>query len=86
MGTGQRFLGPRRRHLVQRTYGQKTNVARLFAYVRANANDPEFFIQKAIGWALRSYAKTDQNRVRTLLAELKVSPLALRETTRRMTR
>ena len=76
MGTGQRFLGPTRRHLVQRTYGQKTNVARLFAYVRANANDPEFFIQKAIGWALRSYAKTDQNRVRTLLAELKVSPLA----------
>jgi hypothetical protein len=40
----------------------------------------------AIGWASRSYAKTDENRVRTLLAELKVSPLALREATRRMTR
>jgi DNA alkylation repair enzyme len=58
---------------------------RLFEYVRANANDREFFIQKAITWALRSYAKTDKNRVRALLAELKVSPLALREATRHMT-
>jgi 3-methyladenine DNA glycosylase AlkD len=40
----------------------------------------------AIDWALRSYARTDENRVRTLLAELKVSPLALREASRRMTR
>jgi hypothetical protein len=31
-------------------------------------------------------ARTDENRVRTLLAELKVSPLALREASRRMTR
>jgi hypothetical protein len=40
----------------------------------------------AIDWGLCSYAKTDENRVRTLLAELKVSPLPLREASRRMTR
>lgn len=70
--------------LVQRTYGEKTDVVRLSAYVRANVDDPEFFIQKAIGWALRSYAKTEEQSVRRLLAEIDLSPLAVREATRHM--
>jgi hypothetical protein len=62
---------------------EKTDSTRLFAYVKANANDPEFFIQKAIGWALRSYARTDEQSVRNFLKEIKLSPLAVREAMRR---
>ena len=44
-------------------YKEKTDVERLFEYCAANANDPEFFIRKAIGWALRQYAFTDARAV-----------------------
>jgi 3-methyladenine DNA glycosylase AlkD len=65
--------------LIQRTSREKTDATRLFAYVKANANDPELFIQKAIGWALRSYARTDEQSVRNFLKEIKLSPLAFRQ-------
>lgn len=44
-------------------YKDRTDTARLFAYCAANARDPEFFIRKAIGWALRQYARTDARAV-----------------------
>lgn len=44
-----------------------------------NLNDPEFFIQKGIGWALRDYAKTNPDWVRGLFARHAFSTLALRE-------
>jgi 3-methyladenine DNA glycosylase AlkD len=59
-----------------------TDADRLFRYCRANAADPEFFIQKAIGWALREYAKTDPSAVHTFLQNVKLTPLAYREATR----
>lgn len=50
----------------------------------ANLADKEFFIRKAIGWALREYAKTDShwvlNYVETRRTSL--SPLSLREATK----
>ena len=36
-----------------------TDTALLAAVIEANLADREFFIRKAIGWALREYAKTD---------------------------
>ena len=36
-----------------------TDTALLAAVIEANLDDPEFFIRKAIGWALRQYARTD---------------------------
>ena len=36
-----------------------TNPDRLFAFCAARAYEEEFFIRKAIGWALREYARTD---------------------------
>ncbi|KAF1297852.1 6-O-methylguanine DNA methyltransferase [Enterococcus sp. JM4C] len=39
----------------------------------------EFFIQKAIGWALREYSKTDATWVIEFLAAETLSPLAKRE-------
>jgi 3-methyladenine DNA glycosylase AlkD len=41
----------------------RTDVERLFEYCAANAHDREFFIRKAIGWALRQYARTDARAV-----------------------
>jgi 3-methyladenine DNA glycosylase AlkD len=44
-------------------YKSATDHERLFAYCRQRAGDSEFFIRKAVGWALREYAKTDPQAV-----------------------
>ena len=41
-----------------------TDAERLFRYCEQRLGDREFFIRKAIGWALRSYSKTDPTAVR----------------------
>jgi 3-methyladenine DNA glycosylase AlkD len=58
-----------------------TDTERLFAYCRANATNPEFFIRKAIGWALRTYAYTDPLAVRTFVEanQAQLSSLSVRE-------
>ena len=53
----------------QLSYREKTDIARLCAYCEANAADKEFFIRKAIGWALRQYARTDARAVMRFVAE-----------------
>lgn len=53
--------------LHQLGYRQKTDEKRLFAYALKNAADSEFFIRKAIGWALREYAKTRPENVRSFV-------------------
>lgn len=40
-----------------------TDTERLFGFCAARAHETEFFIRKAIGWALREYAKTDPRAV-----------------------
>ncbi len=52
----------------QLMYKDKTDVDRLFWYCEARKGDTEFFIRKAIGWALRQYARTDPGAVRTFVA------------------
>ena len=49
--------------LHQLNYKQETDTVRLFRYCKKNARDEEFFIRKAIGWALRQYARTDPRAV-----------------------
>ncbi|GAB2841396.1 DNA alkylation repair protein [Pseudoduganella ginsengisoli] len=46
----------------------KTDETRLFNYCKALAHEKEFFIQKAIGWALRDYARHAPDRVREFTA------------------
>ena len=41
----------------------------LFGYCLRRAADPEFFIRKAIGWALREYSKTDAEAVERFVRE-----------------
>jgi 3-methyladenine DNA glycosylase AlkD len=65
--------------LFQLKYKDKTDAPLLFSLIEENLEDKEFFIQKAIGWALREYSKTDETAVRDFVAATALSPLAHRE-------
>lgn len=45
--------------LFQLTYHEKTNITLLTEYIEHCQLEEDFFIRKAIGWALRAYAYTD---------------------------
>lgn len=48
--------------------------------ILASIDDPEFFLRKAIGWALREYGKHDPDWVRTFVSQHpELSPLSRRE-------
>ncbi len=65
---------------------EATDRALLRGVIDANLDDPEFFIRKAIGWALREFAKTDPEWVRTFVADHagRLSPLSRREALRHL--
>lgn len=65
--------------LFQLKYKEKTNVPLLYEYIRESADSREFFIQKAIGWALREFSKTNPASVKEFIAETKLAPLSVRE-------
>ncbi|WP_327363355.1 DNA alkylation repair protein [Streptomyces sp. NBC_01296] len=67
--------------LHQLRYRSATDTGRLFDYCRRQCGHPDFFIRKAIGWALREYAKTDPEAVRAFVAAERdaLSPLSVRE-------
>ncbi len=54
--------------LHQLTYKAGTDAGRLLRYCADLAPHPDFFIRKAIGWALREYARTDPAAVRAFVA------------------
>lgn len=64
----------------------RTDQSLLRAVIEANMADPEFFIRKAIGWALREYAKTEPGWVRGFVAEhgTRLSPLSRKEALRNL--
>ncbi len=65
-----------------------TDTELLREVIEANLADPEFFIRKAIGWALREYAKTNPAWVRDFVAEhgAHLSPLSRKEALRHLLR
>lgn len=67
--------------LHQLTYRGSTDADRLFRYCAAQAGHPDFFVRKAIGWALREYARTDPEAVRAfvLAHRPRLAPLSVRE-------
>jgi 3-methyladenine DNA glycosylase AlkD len=65
--------------IFQLNYKDKTDVPLLFEHIRQVAHSKEFFLQKAAGWALRQYAKTDPERVRHFVQNTTLSPLTRRE-------
>jgi len=64
---------------LQLTAKADTDTAMLTKAILADQATDEFFIQKAIGWALRVYAKTDPEWVRQFIASHPLSSLATRE-------
>ncbi|AIY00713.1 hypothetical protein ART_1114 [Arthrobacter sp. PAMC 25486] len=56
-----------------------TDVQLLRDVIEPNLADREFFIRKAIGWALRQHARTDPGWVLRFVAEHELSPLSRRE-------
>jgi 3-methyladenine DNA glycosylase AlkD len=65
--------------LFQLKYKQQTNEALLYEYIVKNADSKEFFIQKAIGWALREYSKTNHDSVKAFIGGNQLAPLSVRE-------
>ncbi len=65
--------------LHQLKFKEKTNQERLFRICSNLAHEQEFFIRKAIGWALREYAKTNEASVRAFVAATRLSGLSRRE-------
>jgi len=72
--------------LCQNTFKAKTDEELLFACIEPNLGDREFFMRKAIGWALREYAKTRPDAVRRYVREHgdTLSPLSRREATKHL--
>ena len=65
--------------LFQLGYKQKTNFDLLKSECEKHKNSDEFFIQKAIGWALREYAKTNQQAVKNYVINTNLKPLSKKE-------
>jgi 3-methyladenine DNA glycosylase AlkD len=59
----------------------RTDAKRLFRYASVCGHEKDFFIRKAIGWALRDYGRNAPAEVRAFLQAngCKLSPLAVRE-------
>lgn len=59
----------------------QTDTTRLFSYALQLAAEEDFFIRKAIGWALRDYARWQPAQVRdfVLAHQMQLSPLSVRE-------
>lgn len=65
----------------QRLRKEQTDTELLEKIIEANLEDTEFFINKAIGWSLRDYSKTDPNWVRDFVNRHRdrMAPLSIRE-------
>lgn len=72
--------------LFQLKYKEKTDAQKLFSYIEATKGAKEFFIQKAIGWALREYSKTAPDEVLTFIRSTNLAPLSKREGLKHMAR
>jgi len=72
--------------LHQLRYRSTTDSSQLFRYCQARAGHPEFFVRKAIGWALREYARSDPEAVRRFVADHsgQLSSLSVREALRNL--
>lgn len=67
--------------LYQLGFKDQTNAEQLFRFCERRMEDTEFFVRKAIGWALREYSKTDAAAVRRFVRthDASLSGLSKRE-------
>jgi 3-methyladenine DNA glycosylase AlkD len=65
--------------LFQLNYKKETDFELLRDIIRENLDSKEFFINKAIGWALRQYARVNPNAVSKFVKSTPLHPLSRRE-------
>lgn len=65
--------------LYQLFYKDKTDEGRLYRFILKQKDSDEFFVQKAIGWALREYSKTDPDSVEGFVDAHQLKQLSRRE-------
>lgn len=70
--------------IFQLMYKKETDEKLLFKYINNLKDSDEFFVQKAIGWALRQYARTNPGAVKKFTKSIKLKPLSLREATKHL--
>lgn len=72
--------------LHQNTYKAATDQQQLFTYCLLRAGDTDFFVRKAIGWALRQHARTDPDAVAAFVDDhvADLSTLSVREATKHL--
>lgn len=72
--------------IAQLKHKEDTDEEMLFAFCLRRAHEDEFFVRKAIGWALRQYARVDPEAVRTFVLDHREtwSGLTFREATKHL--
>jgi 3-methyladenine DNA glycosylase AlkD len=65
--------------LFQKSYKKHLDTKLLSEYITRLSDSKEFFIQKAIGWMMREYAKTNPSWVKDFIHKNKIAPLSKRE-------
>jgi len=65
--------------IFQLKYKSNTDTEFLGKAILSNCGTKEFFINKAIGWALREYSKTNPDWVRIFIKDHELHPLSVRE-------
>ena len=70
--------------IFQLSYKAKTDFDLLKAECFKHKDSKEFFIQKAIGWALRDYSRFNPEGVRTFVENTDLKPLSKREALRNL--
>ena len=68
--------------LFQLSYKEKTNFDLLKSECEKHKHSKEFFIQKAIGWALRDYSRFNPTGVTTYVENTNLKPLSKKEALR----
>lgn len=70
--------------LFQKAAKKNTDTKLLSTYILNLSGSKEFFIQKAIGWALREYSKTNPDWVLKFVQSYELAPLSKREALKRI--
>ncbi|UOK41369.1 MULTISPECIES: DNA alkylation repair protein [Flavobacterium] len=70
--------------LFQLDYKDRTDAELLFSLCEKHKDSKEFFIQKAIGWALRDYSRFNPEGVRNFVSKTDLKPLSKREALRNL--
>lgn len=70
--------------LFQLDYKTETDFGLLSEIIRENLNSKEFFINKAIGWALRQYARVDPDAVKEFVASTSLHSMSKSEALKKL--